>query len=648
MGKTSDYKIRLRADNEQLKQKLIETRAKLRNYDKYTKRIGSSVATSMSQVFGIGLGISGFVQLGRSVYETTKRLDALDKAMNAVSDSAEDVANSQAFLKKISEDYGLEIKGLTDSYIAFTAAAKGTGLEGDKSKKVFDAVSKSTAILGLSADDTTRALKAIAQMMSKGKIQAEELRMQLGDRIPGAFNIMARAAGVTTAELDKMLKDGKLIADELLPAFADEMLKTFGADKTEKINTLVAAQGRLTNAWTEFIASLNEGDGVITSTMMGLMGYLGEALQALKAINKLGFETFGVLLKDFSSLTGEQIRTLVDAGMITDTNKKVQDLLKPFVEMPVDQITANFQNVKKSFFDTFEAQGEELTNIQSLWDAYFADISKLPVTVEPAARSRVMLADEVEDFTHLLNLNNKAFEDFDDLMKQFPSSAAEVLEAMHNASGAGLIVPLMELPEENLTGLSAYFEEMNRIYGDGYRQLIKQAEELGMELNATNGEQIEQMVNDMAELTSIAERTLEGALVSLAQSLGTLELENAFSNFFDVFGQGLQQMGAALISQGVALKAAALSWEPATKIAAGIAAVAAGAAISKISAKMAQGVSSGGGAASTGYSGDYSGNIMSGYQAYDLNLNISGTLTGDTRNIVATIDNYRAKDSRRG
>ena len=49
-------------------------------------------------------------------------------------------------------------------------------------------------------------------MISKGKVQAEELRGQLGERLPSAFQLAAKAMGMTTAQLDKFMADGKLTA----------------------------------------------------------------------------------------------------------------------------------------------------------------------------------------------------------------------------------------------------------------------------------------------------------------------------------------------------------------------------------------------------------------------------------------------------
>ena len=85
----------------------------------------------------------------------------------------------------------MNLNSLTDSYTKFFVATKGTNLEGAETRRIFDSVSKSAAVMALSAEDTEGALKALGQMISKGKVQAEELRGQLGDRLPGAFAIMA-------------------------------------------------------------------------------------------------------------------------------------------------------------------------------------------------------------------------------------------------------------------------------------------------------------------------------------------------------------------------------------------------------------------------------------------------------------------------
>ena len=61
----------------------------------------------------------------------------------------------------------------------------------------------------MSADDSNGVMLALSQMMSKGKVSSEELRLQMGERLPVALQAMAKAAGVSISGLDKLMKEGK-------------------------------------------------------------------------------------------------------------------------------------------------------------------------------------------------------------------------------------------------------------------------------------------------------------------------------------------------------------------------------------------------------------------------------------------------------
>lgn len=673
--KESDLVFRLRANIDDLEKKLGKSRKQLQSYKGFTKGVGSSVATSMSQIFGVGLGVSGLVQLGRSVFETTKQLDAMDKALKAISDTNEDLVTSQSYLARISETLGLEIKGLTQSYIAFTAASKGTGLEGEKSRTIFENVSKATAILGLSADDTTRALKAIAQMMSKGKVQAEELRQQLGDRVPGAFNVMAKSMGVTTAQLDKMLKDGKVIADEVLPNFSKELVKTFGGDKIDKIDTLVAAQNRMKNSWTNFIDSLNEGDGMITKTMTNLFNGVSDVLGLLsgeETVNqyfnalKSGKASLKELEAQYASLSAEveylntargKRATQASIALVNQQKEEksaLEEAIKSYKE---------YREIQRLAYDVADGGAETVESLTRK----IQDHSRI---VESASNHRNSLTkytkDQVEESKKWIAVSNKAIEilqrlnnvngetvkmstpfasltesEWNQLAEKYQSDFYGAMKRVSELSSKDddLSPPLMDLDEEQLKGVDAYFETMRDVYGSNYRELINYAEALGMELNEVNGKHVLQAMQDMQELSSIAEGTIEGLISSFAEGLGTGGLEQAFQNFFDVFGQGLQNMGQALVAQGIALKAAALTFDPVTKIAAGVAAIAAGAAISNIAQNMSSGVSGGGGGVGT-YGGSESS--ISNYQTQA--VNVESRLYIDGKQLAYELENINSRD----
>jgi tape measure domain-containing protein len=114
---------------------------------------------------------------------------------------------------------------------------------------VFEALSKASAVMGLSASQTEGALLALQQMVSKGTVSSEELRGQLGERLPGSFQIAARAMGVTTAELGKMLEQGQVLSEDFLPKFSKQLELELGGAAEKAADRLDAATNRLANAW---------------------------------------------------------------------------------------------------------------------------------------------------------------------------------------------------------------------------------------------------------------------------------------------------------------------------------------------------------------------------------------------------------------
>lgn len=205
---------------------------------------GFSLAKVAAGLFAISL-----TKLVHESVQLATAYDKIDNGLKTVFGSTEAAASELTFLTDISDDLGLSLRDSADGFIKVAAAAKGTSLEGKGVKEVFRGVAEASTALGLSADQSKGALTAISQIMSKGKVQAEELRGQLGERIPGAFQIAARAMKMTTAELDKMLERGELLAEDFLPKFAQQLRTEFSGAATEAANSIAANTNRMKNAW---------------------------------------------------------------------------------------------------------------------------------------------------------------------------------------------------------------------------------------------------------------------------------------------------------------------------------------------------------------------------------------------------------------
>ena len=183
-------------------------------------------------------------------------------------------AEEMGFASSLANKLGLELVGTSKAYAKLQSAAAGTSLAGEKTRTVFQAVASAGAVMGLTAEEQSGALLAISQMMSKGTVSAEELRGQLGERLPGAFRIAAEAMGVTQAELGKLLEEGALTAEAFIPRFAEALQKSVEESLPAAERSARAQLQRLENAFTEFKLRIASS---------GLLDKVSEALEKITA-----------------------------------------------------------------------------------------------------------------------------------------------------------------------------------------------------------------------------------------------------------------------------------------------------------------------------------------------------------------------------
>lgn len=256
-----------------------------RNVGNYPMQAARGIKDLIS-AFGVVGGVQLFANIVKDVFETTKQIESLDKALKQVTQTNALFAQSQAFLSRISEDYGININDLTKQFTQFYVSAKDK-ISGREIEQIFESITKAGASIGLSQQQQERAFLALNQMMSKGTIQAEELRGQLGEALPGALGIMAKSLNVTEKQLGQMMKDGELLASDVLPKFAKQLEITYGIEQVKRIDTLTASQNRLKNSWIEFVRTLNESeDGGINQFFSNILKGANFLLEGLININK--------------------------------------------------------------------------------------------------------------------------------------------------------------------------------------------------------------------------------------------------------------------------------------------------------------------------------------------------------------------------
>jgi len=248
-----------------------------------TDRAGASLLSLRAILPGVfgAASIAGVVSFTHSLVEAGLAAQRVRQGLAFATGGAEAGAQSYQRLRATVYELGLELNSTAGSYMRFQAASQGTALQGQQAEHIFRAVAGATTVLGLSAAETNGVFQALQQMMSKGSVQAEELRGQLGERLPGAFQIAARAMGVTTGELGKMLESGSVAAADFLPKFAAEMERTFAGALPAATKSAQSEINRFSSAWTEMKQTLAES-GVL-STVAEKMSAISRAMREVNA-----------------------------------------------------------------------------------------------------------------------------------------------------------------------------------------------------------------------------------------------------------------------------------------------------------------------------------------------------------------------------
>lgn len=291
-----------------------------RKLDGSMNRLGNTTDSLAGKLAG-AFALYKIWDFTKNVVIATAAMASFENSILASSRTEGEGRANLTFLNKEVDRLGINLQSAQNGYKTFSGSVMGTNLQGSKANKIFRQVSEASTVLGLSAEQTEGSFLALGQMISKGTVQAEELRGQLAERIPGAFQIGARAMGMTTKQLGDAMKDGLVSADEFLVKFGDELENTFGSKLGNATHSLTANINRMGNEWERLKVNIgNSQTGIITSTLNWTASILSNFNKIIATANKVdaAFKSAGVesytLMERFN-----------DFGFGGSTNKFIND-----------------------------------------------------------------------------------------------------------------------------------------------------------------------------------------------------------------------------------------------------------------------------------------------------------------------------------
>ncbi|QVW53847.1 tape measure protein [Acinetobacter phage TaPaz] len=238
----------------------------------------------------LGYTVSKIVEQGREVQK-------MDIVLKMASSSAEEFGRNLEFVRKTAQEVSVDVTEFGQAYAKMLQATKGVkGLGLEDKEKMFKDLSIYMRTIGSSADDQKGIFRALTQMFTKGKVQAEEL-LQMAERgVPAAIEIKKAAIEglkMTEKQFELAQKKGELDPAKLLPIMSANLAKLAqDSGAYEKaLQTSATAQQRFKNELKllsdELLqGGLDQGLKNLFESLTDLIKVTKEGIQWLKGFKK--------------------------------------------------------------------------------------------------------------------------------------------------------------------------------------------------------------------------------------------------------------------------------------------------------------------------------------------------------------------------
>jgi tape measure domain-containing protein len=296
----ADLEVQIGVDLKELKTGLGKVSEQLEQFSNKTRKDSNSVGESWTS--NLSSIVKGFVSIElaskaltgiKNLFLLEERFNALKMPLKNVTEATGDYGVALGFITKLADQTGQDLFVLGSSYKGLYASAKQAGIATSEINNIFKSVVDAGSALKLSNEQVSLSLKAVEQMMNKGTISSEELKGQLGEQLPGAYGMMAKAAqdaglsvSGSTQELGKLLDEGRVASADVLPFFAKRMEEAFGKNAEANVTTISGSANRLKNELTLLVSALD--DSKVTSFWASMQNGLADMAKDLTYIVKSG------------------------------------------------------------------------------------------------------------------------------------------------------------------------------------------------------------------------------------------------------------------------------------------------------------------------------------------------------------------------
>lgn len=290
--------------------------------------IGMAVGGPMGGFVGAGVGQAAD-KLGAMAAKSVEAFNAVERMKRGLalaSVDAADFAQSNQLVEESSKRLLMPLEKTYKHFAQLRVNTKQFGMSAKETQEILEGTALAVAATGGSMEDIDGAMRAVVQIFSKGTVQAEELRGQLGERFPGAVVKFAKANDMSMAQLQKALQKGEIGVEQFVN-FAKQNFEDY-EEFAEKMATAPEYAGRRAAiAMDQLNRDVGAAFAPLGSEVQQVFADMMGGLSDFVKNNKESIDTF---VRDLQIV----IRRLADFGsFVADLAGKIAGFLAPAINM---------------------------------------------------------------------------------------------------------------------------------------------------------------------------------------------------------------------------------------------------------------------------------------------------------------------------
>ena len=291
-------------------------------------------------------------------------IQQLRKGLALASVDAKDFAEAQTAITESSKNLQLPQESIMRQFTQLRVNTKQYGMSVKETQKVLEGVVLAVSSVGGSADDVDGAMRAVVQIFSKGSVQAEELRGQLGERFPGAVVKFAAANKMSMSELQDAFKKGQVTVADFVK-FAEQNYEDYAEFSKQLATAPEFAGRRLEKAFNDISIAIGDLLLPMGSTFQDVLtGMLTDATNWVNE-NKVWIKQYikdiGTIYSAVAKVAGGIIKVFL--GMYTRVAKIFAGILKlirkVFGAATVAEIQADIANETQKLSRVTDAKAKK-------------------------------------------------------------------------------------------------------------------------------------------------------------------------------------------------------------------------------------------------------------------------------------------------